>query len=129
MRFAVINEGVVTNLIIANESQREEMIQITGADDIVNAAEFDLMIDDHIYEGKWRRNVAGEMVDLPTNNYEAKYYALLASLDTAINSNDIAVVSTEMDVVAAHNAVTARSKILLDMANKKLEDSSSSIKE
>lgn len=63
MKYAIVNDSIVTSIIIVHESQREEMASALSAD-LINADEYNLIIGD-LWNGKnWTRNVDGEQVIL-----------------------------------------------------------------
>ena len=67
MRFAVINKCFVTNIIVANESQKEELEKALNAE-LMDAAPLDMQIGDYFNGDNWTRNVDGEQVDLPLDD-------------------------------------------------------------
>ena len=70
MKFAVIENDFVTNIIVADETQREELERALNAE-LIDAAPLDMQIGDY-YNGKtWTRNVDGEQVALPLGDNPA----------------------------------------------------------
>ena len=64
MRFAVVQDDFVVNVIVANEEQKEEMETALEAR-LVDAAPFNLSLGDYYREGiGWTRNEEGEQIVL-----------------------------------------------------------------
>ena len=84
MRFAVIKENLVTNLIVAAEGQQAELETALGAR-LEDAAGYGLTMGDHWIpeRGVWARNQDGEQVVLEalTPEEKTKYQALSDELE------------------------------------------------
>lgn len=84
MRFAVIEENLVTNVIVADEAQKEELEAALNAR-LENAKEYGLAVGDlWIPErGVWTRNIDGEQVVLEPMTQEDKvqYQSVVDELD------------------------------------------------
>ncbi len=63
MKFAVVKSDMVENVIVADESQKEELEVALGAE-LVDAQPYGLQIGDLRVDGRWTRNVGGEQVVL-----------------------------------------------------------------
>ena len=66
MRFAVLTENheFVDNVIVANETQKEELEAALGRT-LLDAAPLGLTVGDYFNGAAWTRNVDGEQVVLP----------------------------------------------------------------
>lgn len=62
---AVIKDDIVTNVIVLDESQIEEMRVALGADEIIDARPYGLAIGDLRTDAGWTRNAGGEQMVLP----------------------------------------------------------------
>lgn len=76
MKFAVINNDSVVNLIVANAEQKEELETALQAE-LVDAQPYNLQIGDLRVGGNWTRNQNGEQIVLIT---EPTYNDLLAQV-------------------------------------------------
>lgn len=81
MRFAVLTSdgNFVQNIIVANESQKEE-IESSLCCTLMDAAPLGLMIGDYYNGTNWTRNVDGEQVALPIATPSADVDEALAIL-------------------------------------------------
>lgn len=66
MRFAVLsaNQEFVDNVIVANESQKDELEAALGRT-LMDAAPLGLTVGDYYNGAAWTRNIDGEQVVLP----------------------------------------------------------------
>ena len=66
MRFAVLsaNQEFVDNVIVANESQKDELEAALGRT-LLDAAPLGLTVGDYYNGAAWTRNIDGEQVALP----------------------------------------------------------------
>lgn len=83
MRFAVNEDGFITNVIVANESQKEELEAALGAV-LEDASIYGLTMGDLWVEGKgWTRNRDGEQYTLEPLELEdwSQYQALSDELE------------------------------------------------
>lgn len=97
MKFAVVKENVVQNVIVADEAQKEELQQALCAE-LVDASPCRLAIGDLRVGGNWTRNVDGEQVILterPTYDelaaQVAQYEAGAAETDAALEEMGVTV--------------------------------------
>ena len=69
MRFAVLTEDqeFVDNVIVANESQKDELEAALGRT-LLDAAPLGLTVGDYYNGAAWTRNVEGEQMVLPIGN-------------------------------------------------------------
>lgn len=96
MRFAVIQDNMVTNVLVADEAQKEELEAALNAR-LENAKEYGLAVGDlWIPErGVWTRNVDGEQVVLEALSPEDKsQYQALSDELTGLQ-NDLSAAYTE----------------------------------
>lgn len=85
MKFAVVKNDMVENVIVANESQKEELETALVAE-LVDAQPFNLQIGDLRVGDNWTRNQDGEQIILTG---QPTYADLLAIIDVLTgNSSD-----------------------------------------
>lgn len=63
MRYAVVKNNIVENIIVAKEENKEEMETLLGAT-LVDASVYNLQIGDMKVNDNWTRNDEGEQVIL-----------------------------------------------------------------
>lgn len=63
MKYAVVKDNTVENVIVADEAQKAELETSLGAE-LVDAQPFRLQIGDLRVGGKWTRNQDGEQIEL-----------------------------------------------------------------
>lgn len=83
MRFAVIDNGMVENIIVADEAQKDELAQALGME-LIDAAPLGLQIGDMLTPRGWTRNVDGEQVVLPIATANPDVEEILAILEGRI---------------------------------------------
>ena len=76
MKYAVIESDMVTNVIVANAEQKEELETALQAE-LVDAQPYNLQIGDLRVGGNWTRNQNGEQIVLTS---EPTYNDLLAQV-------------------------------------------------
>lgn len=76
MKYAVVESDMVTNVIVANAEQKEELETALHAE-LVDAQPYNLQIGDLRVGGNWTRNQNGEQIVLTT---EPTYNDLLAQV-------------------------------------------------
>lgn len=76
MKYAVVESDMVTNVIVANAEQKEELEESLQAE-LVDAQPYNLQIGDLRVGGNWTRNQNGEQIVLTT---EPTYNDLLAQV-------------------------------------------------
>lgn len=84
MRFAVVKSDMVENVIVANESQKEELEAALGAE-LVDAQPYGLQIGDLRVDGRWTRNQDGEQVVLSESATYDELLAKIAELEEAVH--------------------------------------------
>lgn len=88
MRFAVVKSDMVENVIVANESQKEELEAALGAE-LVDAQPYGLQIGDLRVDGRWTRNQDGEQVVLSESATYDELLAKIAELEEAVHDTTV----------------------------------------
>lgn len=84
MKFAVVKNDIVENVIVANEEQKEELENALGVE-LIEAQPFNLQIGDLRVGSNWTRNQDGEQIVLTG---QPTYAELLTIIDVLTgNSN------------------------------------------
>ena len=83
MKYAVVESDMVTNVIVADEAQKEELEESLQAE-LVDAQPYGLQIGDLRVGGKWTRNQDGEQIMLTENATYDELLAKIAELEAAI---------------------------------------------
>lgn len=84
MRFAVVKSDMVENVIVANESQKEDLEAALGAE-LVDAQPYGLQIGDLRVDGRWTRKQDGEQVVLSESATYDELLAKIAELEEAVH--------------------------------------------
>lgn len=79
MKYAVVKENAVENVIVADEAQKTELEAALGAE-LVDAQPFNLQIGDMRVGANWTRNQDGEQIVLTG---QPTYDELIARLEDA----------------------------------------------
>ena len=79
MKYAVVKENAVENVIVADEAQKAELEAALGAE-LVDAQPFNLQIGDMRVGANWTRNQDGEQIVLTG---QPTYDELIARLEDA----------------------------------------------
>ena len=93
MKYAVVKDNIVENVIVADEAQKAELETSLGAE-LVDAQPFGLQIGDLRVGGKWTRNQDGEQVVLTG---QPTYDELVARLEDAEAALALLGVMPEVD--------------------------------
>ena len=93
MKYAVVKDNTVENVIVADAAQKEELEASLGAE-LVDAQPFGLQIGDLRVGGKWTRNHDGEQVELTA---KPTYDELIARLEDAEAALALLGVTPEVD--------------------------------
>lgn len=93
MKYAVVKDNTVENVIVADAAQKEELETSLGAE-LVDAQPFGLQIGDLRVGGKWTRNQDGEQVVLTG---QPTYDELVARLEDAEAALALLGVTPEVD--------------------------------
>lgn len=84
MKYAVVESDMVTNVIVADEAQKEDLEESLQAE-LVDAQPYGLQIGDLRVGGKWTRNQDGEQVMLTENATYDELLAKIEELEAAIS--------------------------------------------
>ena len=82
MKFAVVQNDIVQNVIVANEGQQAELSAALSAE-LVDATPLGLSPGDLRVNGQWTRNVDGEQTVLTERPTYDELVAALAELEAA----------------------------------------------
>lgn len=93
MKYAVVKDDMVENVIVADEAQKEELEAALCAE-LVDAQPLGLQIGDLRVVGKWTRNQDGEQVVLTG---QPTYDELVARLEDAEAALTLLGVTPEVD--------------------------------
>ena len=98
MRFAVNQNGSITNLIVAAEDQQAELEDALGFP-LVDASTYALQVGDFWVEGMgWARNIDGEQVILkPLSSEERKQYNEVVELSNSLQAHKTRVADLEKE--------------------------------
>lgn len=88
MKFAVVKDGMVENVIVADVAQKEELEAALGAE-LVDAQPYGLQIGDLRVDERWTRNQDGEQVVLTENATYDELLAKIAELEEAIHDTTV----------------------------------------
>lgn len=88
MKFAVVKDGMVENVIVADVAQKEELEAALGAE-LVDAQPYGLQIGDLRVDERWTRNQDGEQVALTENATYDELLAKIAELEEAIHDTTV----------------------------------------
>ena len=84
MKYAVVKNNMVENVLVAQEEQKEEMEQALNAE-LIDAAPFGLQIGDMRVNGVWTRNQDGEQITLTGRPTYDELAAENEEMRTALN--------------------------------------------
>ena len=86
MKYAVVKDNFVTNVLVASPEQKEELEQALGAE-LVDATPYGLQIGDMRVGANWTRNQDGEQITLDENATYDELVAKIAELEALLNDN------------------------------------------
>ena len=86
MKYAVVKDNFVTNVLVADAAQKDELEASLNAE-LVDASQFDLQIGDMRVNGAWTRNQDGEQITLDENATYDELVAKIAELEALLNDN------------------------------------------
>ena len=86
MKYAVVKDNFVTNVLVADAAQKEELEASLNAE-LVDASQFGLQIGDMRVNGAWTRNQDGEQIMLDENATYDELVAKIAELEALLNDN------------------------------------------
>lgn len=84
MKYAVVKDNFVTNVLVADAAQREELEASLNAE-LVDASQFGLQIGDMRVGTNWTRNQDGEQITLDENATYDELVAKIAELEALLN--------------------------------------------
>lgn len=84
MKFAAVNNDMVTNVLVAEETQKSELEASLSAE-LVDASHYGLQIGDMRVGDKWTRNQDGEQITLDENATYDELVAKIAELEELLN--------------------------------------------
>lgn len=86
MKYAVVKNDMVENVLVASPEQKEELEQTLGAE-LVDASPYGLQIGDMRVGANWTRNQDGEQITLDENATYDELVAKIAELEALLNDN------------------------------------------
>ena len=86
MKYAVVKDNFVTNVLVADAVQKDELEASLNAE-LVDASQFGLQIGDMRVNGAWTRNQDGEQITLDENATYDELVAKIAELEALLNDN------------------------------------------
>lgn len=84
MKYAVVKDNFVTNVLVADAAQKEELEASLNAE-LVDASQFGLQIGDMRVGTNWTRNQDGEQITLDENATYDELFAKIAELEALLN--------------------------------------------
>ena len=84
MKYAVVKDNFVTNVIVADAAQKDELEASLNAE-LVDASQFGLQIGDMRVGTNWTRNQDGEQITLDENATYDELVAKIAELEALLN--------------------------------------------
>ena len=84
MKYAVVKDNFVTNVLVADAAQKEELEASLNAE-LVDASQFGLQIGDMRVGTNWTRNQNGEQIILDENATYDELVAKIAELEALLN--------------------------------------------
>ena len=86
MKYAVVKDNFVTNVLVADAAQKDELEASLNAE-LVDASQFGLQIVDMRVGTNWTRNQDGEQITLTENATYDELVAKIAELEALLNDN------------------------------------------
>lgn len=86
MKYAVVKDNFVTNVLVADAAQKDELEASLNAE-LVDAAPYGLQIGDMRVGANWTRNQDGEQITLDENATYDELVAKIAELEALLNDN------------------------------------------
>ena len=84
MKYAVVKDNLVTNVLVADAAQKNELESSLNAE-LVDASQFGLQIGDMRVGDNWTRNQNGEQITLDENATYDELVAKIAELEALLN--------------------------------------------
>lgn len=86
MKYAVVKDNFVTNVLVADAAQKDEL-EVSLNAELVDATLYGLQIGDMRVNGAWTRNQDGEQITLDENATYDELVAKIAELEALLNDN------------------------------------------
>ena len=86
MKYAVVKDNFVTNVLVADAAQKDELEASLNAE-LVDASQFGLQIGDMRVGANWTRSQDGEQITLDENATYDELVAKIAELEALLNDN------------------------------------------
>ena len=83
MKYAVVKDNFVTNVLVADAAQKDELEASLNAE-LVDASQFGLQIGDMRVGANWTRNQDGEQITLDENATYDELVAKIAELEALL---------------------------------------------
>ena len=87
MKYAVVKDNFVTNVLVADAAQKDELEASLNAE-LVDAAPYGLQIGDMRVNGAWARNQDGEQITLDENATYDELVAHIAELEAILKGKE-----------------------------------------
>lgn len=84
MKYAVVKDNFVTNVLVADAAQKDELEASLNAE-LMDASQFGLQIGDMRVGDNWTRNQDGEQIVLNENATYDELVAKIAELEALLN--------------------------------------------
>lgn len=84
MKYAVVKDNFVTNVLVADVAQKDELESSLNVE-LVDASQFGLQIGDMRVGTNWTRNQDGEQITLDENATYDELVAKIAELEALLN--------------------------------------------
>ena len=84
MKYAVVKDNFMTNVLVADAAQKNELESSLNAE-LVDASQFGLQIGDMRVGDNWTRNQNGEQITLDENATYDELVAKIAELEALLN--------------------------------------------
>ena len=84
MKYAVVKDNFVTNVLVADAAQKDELEASLNAE-LVDASQFGLQMGDMRVGDNWTRNQNGEQIILDENATYDELVAKIAELEALLN--------------------------------------------
>ena len=87
MKYAVVKDNFVTNVLVADAAQKDELEASLNAE-LVDATPYGLQIGDMRVNGAWTRNQDGEQITLDENATYDELVAHIAELEAILKGKE-----------------------------------------
>ena len=87
MKYAVVKDNFVTNVLVADAAQKDELEASLNAE-LVDTSQFGLQIGDMRVNGAWTRNQDGEQITLDENATYDELVAHIAELEAILKGKE-----------------------------------------